>query len=141
MPDEAATIRAAQALAPILRQGDFIALEGDLGAGKSTFARALIRALPLADGGMNIAEEIPSPTYTLCQTYERAIGLVAHFDLYRLSAPEEALELGFEEALSEGLVLVEWPQRLGRLLPPKRLHLNLTSQVQGRSLEIDDQRT
>ena len=117
LKDEAATIAAAQALAGDLKHGDLIALEGDLGAGKSTFARALIRALPLADGSLNPEEEVPSPTYTLCQTYERAVGQVAHFDLYRLSEPEEALNWGFEEALGDGLVLLEWPQRLGPLLP------------------------
>ena len=141
LADEAATIASAQALAGELKTGDLVALEGDLGAGKSTFARALIRALPLRDGSLSPDEEVPSPTYTLCQTYDRALGQVAHFDLYRLSEPEEALELGFEEALSEGLALVEWPQRLGHLLPGRRLHLNLEMQGQGRHLAIRDQRT
>ena len=141
LADEAATIAAAQALAGALKTGDLVALEGDLGAGKSTFARALIRALPLSDGSLAPEEEVPSPTYTICQTYERAIGQVAHFDLYRLSEPEEALELGFEEALSEGIALVEWPQRLGHLLPAERLHLTLEMQGAGRHLAICDQRT
>ena len=144
---EAATIAAAQSLAAHLRSGDLVALAGDLGAGKSTFARALIRALPLSDGSVNGAEEVPSPTYTLCQTYERAVGQVAHFDLYRLSDPDEALELGFDEALSDGVVLVEWPERLGPLLPANRLHLTLTSHGEGceggegRHLSVHDQRT
>ena len=141
LADEAATIAAASTLSGILRRGDFVALEGDLGAGKSTLARALIRALPLADGSTNADEDVPSPTYTLCQVYDRALGQVAHFDLYRLSEPEEALELGIEEALATGIALVEWPQRLGALLTARRLHLSLQDAGQGRRLHIDDYRT
>src|SRR5689334_8638132 len=99
LPDEAATDRLGRALAGAVRVGDVIALWGDLGAGKTRLARACIAAL-------TGEAEVPSPTFTLVQTYEAAIGTVWHFDLYRLSAAEEALELGFEEALSGGVVLI-----------------------------------
>lgn len=141
LADEAATIAAAQALAPHLSAGQAILLEGDLGAGKSTFARALIRALPLADGSLAPDEIVPSPTFTLLQTYERGLGPVYHFDLYRLSDPEEVWELGWEEAQADGLSLIEWPQRLGPLRPKSSLALNLRTEGEGRYLKIDDQRT
>ena len=123
--NEAATLRAAQTLAPYLRGGDIVLLSGPLGAGKSTFARALIRALPLCDGTQRADEPVPSPTYTLLQTYERAIGLVGHFDLYRLNDPEEIWELGWEEILEGGIALVEWPERLGQFQPARGLNINL----------------
>ena len=119
LPDEAATAALARALAARARAGDLIALWGDLGAGKSVFARAFINARPGAP------EEVPSPSFTLVQVYERGPVPVAHFDLYRVERPEELVELGFEEALAQGIVLVEWPERLGPRLPPERLDLRL----------------
>ncbi len=107
--DEAGMAAFAARLAPLLQEGDCITLSGDLGAGKSSFARALIHAL----GGPS---EVPSPTFTLVQSYETARGTLNHFDLYRLKAADEVYELGWEEALS-GLCLVEWPERLGSLVP------------------------
>jgi tRNA threonylcarbamoyladenosine biosynthesis protein TsaE len=121
LPDEAATARLARGLAALVRAGDVIALAGELGSGKTAFARAFINALP-APGG---SEEVPSPTYTLLQTYERAPAPVWHFDLYRLERPEEIHEIGFEEGLGEGILLIEWPERLGPLLPAERLDLRL----------------
>jgi tRNA threonylcarbamoyladenosine biosynthesis protein TsaE len=115
LPDEAATANLARRLAPILRAGDVVALIGDLGAGKTAFARALIRAMTGAD------EEVPSPTFTLVQSYETPSGPVFHFDLYRIAAPDELVEIGWDEALAEGIVLVEWPVRAGALLPDRRL--------------------
>lgn len=108
------------------KNGAVLCLHGDLGAGKSVFARAFIRAL-CGDAAM----EVPSPTFTLVQTYpfERAgrQETVWHFDLYRLCEPSEIYEIGWEEALSEdGIVLVEWPERLGRLLPQKRTDILIT---------------
>ena len=97
-------------LGHFLRLGDFVCLEGDLGAGKSTFARALIQHLNPAE------EEVPSPTFTLLQSYDVPQGSLHHLDLYRLGSPEEIYEMGWEE-LRQGIMLVEWPERLGRLRP------------------------
>ena len=118
LPDEAATACLARRLVPLLRPGDFVALIGDLGAGKTAFARALIQAL-------GVAEEVPSPTFPLVQTYESPIGRVWHFDLYRVGHPEELTELGWDEALGAGIVLAEWPARAGALLPAVRLDIGL----------------
>lgn len=127
LPDEAATARLARSLAALARAGDVIALFGELGSGKTAFARAFINALPRPAPAPEAAapEEVPSPTFTLLQTYERAPAAVWHFDLYRLERPEEVFELGFEEALGQGIVLIEWPERLGLLLPAERLELRL----------------
>ncbi len=119
LADEAATARLGRALSRLLRVGDAILLFGPLGAGKSTLARALIRALTSPD------EAVPSPTFTLVQSYEAADLTVAHFDLYRIERPAELDELGFDEALEEGAALVEWPQRLGTRLPRDRLSIEL----------------
>src|SRR6266700_1981101 len=110
LPDEAATAALAARIASLARPGDVIALKGELGAGKTSFARAFIRA-------RNGREAVPSPTFTLVQTYELPGGAVWHFDLYRLHSPEEAWELGIEEAFHAGIALIEWPERLGSLLP------------------------
>ncbi len=126
---EAETRALARALAPLLRPGDVLALEGDLGAGKTAFARALINALPHPDGSY-VEEEVPSPTFTLVQTYNRQTynrrpAEVWHVDLYRIERPEDALELGLEEAFSEAICLIEWPERLGPLLPAKALSVRI----------------
>ena len=118
LPDLAATARLAAVLARVLRKGDVIALEGPLGAGKTAFVRALIAAL----GG---EEEVPSPTFTLVQTYDLPPAPIWHFDLYRLAKPADAYELGVEEAFAEGISLIEWPEHLGALLPGDRLVLAL----------------
>ena len=107
--------RLAQVLAFTLQPGDAIALEGDLGAGKTTFARAMIEALSGAEG-----LEIPSPTFTLVQSYKTPRFDVAHFDLYRLSAPEDLDELGLDPALETGVAIIEWPERAGERLPDER---------------------
>jgi len=104
-------------LASLLRIHDVILLKGDLGTGKSTFARALIQALC----GENI--EVPSPTFTLVQTYDAPAFSLWHFDLYRLKEPEEAYELGLEEAYESGVSLIEWPERLGTFLPREYLEI------------------
>jgi tRNA threonylcarbamoyladenosine biosynthesis protein TsaE len=123
LPDQAATERLAAALAAEARPGDVILLSGDLGAGKTHFARAFINRLTLAP------EEVPSPTFTLVQTYDaEAAGRpveIRHFDLYRLKSSEETLELGIEEAFAEAITLVEWPDRLGTLKPREHLELQL----------------
>lgn len=122
LPDEAATAAFAARIAAIARPGDVIALSGELGAGKTRFARAFIRARAGAD---KAPEEVPSPTFTLVQTYELPSGTVWHFDLYRLRAAEEAWELGIEDAFHDGISLIEWPERLGGLLPARRLDIAL----------------
>lgn len=116
LPDEAATRALAAAIAGVSGRGDLIALKGDLGAGKTTFARAFIRAL----GG---GDEVPSPTFTLVQVYQTETGDIWHFDLYRLQSPEEIWELGIEEALDDGISLIEWPERIVDLLPGGRLEI------------------
>lgn len=130
LADEAATADLGRRLAPLCRGGDVIALRGDLGAGKSTLARALIQALQGAD------TEVPSPTFTLVQTYPGE-PVIWHFDLYRLENPAEARELGFEEA-ADGLTLVEWPERLGSHLPKTRLELQLSFSGAGRIARLED---
>jgi tRNA threonylcarbamoyladenosine biosynthesis protein TsaE len=119
LPDERATARLAAALARRARAGDVIALEGELGTGKTTFARAFIRARGTG------REEVPSPTFTLVQVYDEREPWIWHFDLYRIEKPEEAFELGIEEAFLDGISLIEWPERLGALLPRRRLLLRL----------------
>jgi len=130
LEDEAATRRFGEDLAMAVRPGDVLALQGDLGAGKSTLARALIRAL--AD---DEALEVPSPTFTLVQSYETRFP-VHHFDLYRLGAEDELDELGFEEAIAEGVALVEWPERAGSRLPGTALSVELVHEGEGRCARI-----
>ncbi len=118
LPRLEATGLLARRLAPLLRAGDMIALKGELGVGKTTFARALIRALGVTDA------EIPSPTYTLAQGYQGRTLEIWHFDLYRLRSAEDALELGIDEARRDNLVLIEWPERLGPALATDRLEIS-----------------
>lgn len=120
LPDLAATARLGAALSRRLAVGDVVALHGDLGAGKTELARAIIRA---ASG--DEALTVPSPTFTLAETYDTSVGPIWHFDLYRLDSPEQVWELGFEEALVSGISLIEWPERIGALLPARRLDVTL----------------
>ncbi|HEY4191500.1 MAG TPA: tRNA (adenosine(37)-N6)-threonylcarbamoyltransferase complex ATPase subunit type 1 TsaE [Mesorhizobium sp.] len=126
LADEAATAQLGEDLAMALRPGDVLALSGDLGAGKSTLARALIRAL--AD---DAALEVPSPTFTLVQSYD-VRPPVHHFDLYRLSSAQELDELGFDEALADGAALVEWPDRAEARLPATTVLVELEQDGEGR---------
>jgi len=119
LDDEAATARLGAAIAAELKAGEAVCLNGPLGAGKSTLARALVRALTRPD------EDVPSPTFTLVQFYEGPRLKVAHFDLYRLSNPDEAYEIGLDEALDEGAAVIEWPQRLEGALPADRLDVEI----------------
>jgi tRNA threonylcarbamoyl adenosine modification protein YjeE len=109
---ETDTEAAARQLAATLKTGDTVLLQGDLGAGKTVFARALVRAL-----AGDSALDVPSPTFTLVQTYDTPRGTIWHFDLYRLEDPDEIHELGWEEALAGGIVIAEWPERLGGRKP------------------------
>ena len=116
LPDEAATAELAGRIAAVAEPTDIIALKGELGTGKTTFARAFIRHHGECD-------DIPSPTFTLVQTYASGPTAIWHFDLYRLRTPEEAWELAIEDAFVSGISLVEWPERLGSLLPERRLEI------------------
>lgn len=107
-------------LAGLLHSGDTLLLLGDIGAGKTHFARHLIRALQGPDAG----EDIPSPTFTLVQTYDSPRGEIWHADLYRLSHVDEVLELGLDAAFDDAICLVEWPERLGNLAPRDALTLS-----------------
>lgn len=112
----------ARALAPGLRAGDVLLLEGQIGGGKTHFARALIQARLLADGAP--VEDVPSPTFTLVQTYDTGQVEIWHADLYRLTHPDEVEELGLVDAFSDAICLVEWPDRLGDLAPDGALVLS-----------------
>jgi tRNA threonylcarbamoyladenosine biosynthesis protein TsaE len=116
-PDDTAAL--ARALAPVLRPGDVILLDGPIGAGKTHFARSLIRALQ----GPGSVEDIPSPTFTLVQTYDTPMAEVWHADLYRLSTVGEVFELGLEDAFETAICLIEWPDRLGAVLHPDALRV------------------
>lgn len=118
---EADVLRLAEHIAFALTTGDVLTLEGDLGAGKTTFARALIRAL-----SNGTVLEVPSPTFTLVQSYELSRFDIAHFDLYRLTSPDELQELGLDLALKRGAAVIEWPSRAGDLLPDERFTLAFT---------------
>ena len=131
LPDEAATQELGRRLAPLLRPGDVVALAGDLGAGKTTLARALLQARA------GEAIEVPSPTFTLAQIYDLPGLTLWHFDLYRLGNAEDVYEIGWEEALSSAASLVEWPERLGRLLPPSALTVDLSIDRTGRLARLN----
>lgn len=133
LPDEAATARLGAAIAHELRPGEAVCLTGPLGAGKSTLARALVRALTTPH------EEAPSPTFTLVQFYEGPRLAVAHFDLYRLESPDEAYEIGLDEALDVGAAVIEWPERLAGRLPGDRLDVEITlvgDEAEGRRVRL-----
>ncbi len=123
LADETATEHLGATLAARLKPGDVVGLKGELGAGKTTLARAILRA---AAGEPALI--VPSPTFTLVEVYETPGGTYWHFDLYRLETPEQVFELGWEEARAEGIVLIEWPERLGPLLPK---HLSVTLEIDG----------
>lgn len=126
LADPAATEALGRRIAAGLRSGDVVCLSGDLGAGKTTLARGAIAAWT------GTAEEAPSPTYTLVQTYAGAAGELWHVDLYRLKRPEDAWELGLEEAFADAACLIEWPERLGGQLPRDRLEVTLSAHGAGR---------
>ena len=129
LPTEADTTHLGQALAQVLGAGDCVLLEGSIGAGKSHLARALIRALRDAD------EDVPSPTFTLVQTYPGAPD-IWHADLYRLTHPDEVHELGLEAAFDTAICLIEWPDRLGDYAPENPIRLRLDAKGDGRVAQI-----
>jgi tRNA threonylcarbamoyladenosine biosynthesis protein TsaE len=126
LPDPAATLDLGRRLGARLSPGDVVCLSGGLGAGKTTLARGAIEAWT------GQPEEAPSPTYTLVQTYDGARGQLWHVDLYRLKRPDEAWELGLEDAFFDAACLIEWPERLEGQLPRERLDIALTQDGDGR---------
>ena len=130
-----ATASFARALAPRLGPGDCLCLDGDLGAGKSHFARAVIQARLAAVG---LAEDVPSPTFTLVQTYRAGALEIWHADLYRLGDPQEIDELGLSDAFETGLCLIEWPGRMAGEMPVTALwlHLSMLPEAGARHLRL-----
>ena len=133
MNDLAATEALGARIAASLAVGDAVALEGDLGSGKTTLARAILRALGLT-------EDVPSPTFTLVQTYETRKLRVRHYDLYRIENVADMDELALDEALDEGAALIEWPEHAGSRLPENALHVALTLDDEGRRARITGSR-
>ena len=131
---EQETAAFAAEIARSAKGGDIFLLEGPLGAGKSVFARGFIRALCGKD------TNVPSPTFTLVQSYETETAPLYHFDLYRLEDPDELYEIGWEDALAGGIVLVEWPQRLGPHRPARARHIQIeTMDGESRRITIDEE--
>jgi tRNA threonylcarbamoyladenosine biosynthesis protein TsaE len=138
LPDETATDRLGRRIAPQLKAGDVIYLQGALGMGKSSLARAVIRALTRPD------QDVPSPTFTLMQIYEGPGFEIVHLDLYRLKSPAESYELALDDALPHSVLLIEWPQRLGHLGFDDRLDIVLeeagnTNLKSGRNVKLTPQ--
>lgn len=130
LPDEAATTGLAERLAGLLRPGDAVLLEGPIGAGKTHLARALIRFR------LGRMEEVPSPSFTLVQTYGPPDAEIWHADLYRLTHPDEVWELGLDDAFRSAICLVEWPDRLGGHVPDNALSIRLSADGEGRRARL-----
>lgn len=127
---EQETAEIAAHFAKQLQVGDVVALYGTLGAGKTAFCRGFIQSLiPGA--------EVPSPTFTLLQTYDTPLFPVYHFDMYRLKTPDEAYEIGIEDAFADGVSLIEWPEKIGGLLPKKHIRVQIRIQDNNRQIEIE----
>lgn len=124
------TEKLAQKFANQAKQGDVFALFGTLGMGKSVFARAFIKSL-------TATEEVPSPTFTLLQTYDAKDFEIYHYDLYRLKSAEEIFELNMEEAMACGVCLIEWPEKMGGYLPRKCIKINITPCGNGRKITVE----
>jgi tRNA threonylcarbamoyladenosine biosynthesis protein TsaE len=134
LPVDEDTARLGRWLAGVLVPGDTVLLSGPVGAGKTHLARALILAATGSE------QEVPSPSFTLVQTYgapgEAPGAEIWHADLYRLSQPDEVVELGLDEAFGRAICLVEWPDRLGPMTPPDALHLTLSHRGEGRQADL-----
>ena len=124
-------LKVAKKLAPLFRSGDVVALYGTLGVGKTTFVRALVHTL------LGKKVEVPSPTFTLLQTYDTPDYPLYHFDFYRLKSPEEAYEIGIEDAFGSGLSLIEWPEKLGSILPKKHISITIQITPEGRFMHVE----
>ena len=130
LANEAETSRLGTSLAEFLRPGDTLLLDGQIGAGKTHLARAIIQAR------LEVPEDVPSPTFTLVQTYEADSCEIWHADLYRLTDSSELIELGLAEAFDAAVVLIEWPDRLGDTTPLDALRISFTMENEGRRLEL-----
>ncbi len=128
--NESETIKLGQKLADFAQCGDTFALYGTLGMGKSVLARAFVQKL-------TNATEVPSPTFTLVQCYEAADFDIYHFDLYRIKSPEEVFELGMEEAVYQGVCLIEWPEKMGAYLPKNIFKIEIENFGMGRKITIN----
>lgn len=126
LPDDDATTRLGALLAELVVAGDTLLLSGPIGAGKTHLARALIQAR------LGRADDVPSPSFTLVQTYEGQGADIWHADLYRLTHPDEVLELGLDDAFTTAVCLVEWPDRLGQHIPARALNISLAAEGDGR---------
>ena len=126
LPDDAATTRLGAALAGLLHAGDTLLLHGPIGAGKTHLARAMIQAR------RGRLEDVPSPSFTLVQTYAAGDVEIWHADLYRLSSPDEVWELGLDDAVATAICLIEWPDRLGNFAPAHAVNITLSSEAEGR---------
>jgi tRNA threonylcarbamoyladenosine biosynthesis protein TsaE len=129
LPGLAATQALGARIAASLKVGDAVTLQGDLGAGKTTLARAILHSL-------GVTEEVPSPTFTLVQYYETPGLNVRHYDLYRIESPAEVEELGLDEALDDGAALIEWPERALAWMPEDRLHVSLSLEDGSRRAQL-----
>ena len=126
LPDDSATTRLGVLLAGLVQPGDTVLLHGPVGAGKTHLARALIQAR------LGRAEDVPSPSFTLVQTYAADGADIWHADLYRLSHPHDVLELGLDDAFASAICLIEWPDRLGKSTPKNALNITLSAEGDGR---------
>ena len=126
LPNDAATTRLGAALANLVRPGDTLLLHGPIGAAKTHLARALIQAR------LGQLEDVPSPSFTLVQTYMAGTVEIWHADLYRLSHPDEVYELGLNDAFATAICLIEWPDRLGKSAPINALNITLSAEGDGR---------
>ena len=127
-PDD--TARLGRWLAGCLQPGDTVLLQGPIGSGKSHLARSVIQSW------LGQLEDVPSPTYTLVQTYGEGGAEIWHADLYRLSHPDEVIELGLDDAFGRAICLVEWPERLGRATPDSALRLTFSQDGEGRRIVL-----
>ena len=126
---EIETVKLAESFAEKTKKGDVFALYGTLGMGKSVFARAFVKKISDTD-------DVPSPTFTLVQTYDSSKGEIHHFDLYRLKHPDEVFELGFEDMVYNGISLIEWPEKAGGWLPKDIIKINIVSHETGRLFSV-----
>ncbi len=131
---EEETAEIARAFARTLKKGDVVAFYGALGAGKTTFIRGIIQSLTTPDA------DVPSPTFTLLQTYDAPRFPIYHFDMYRLKNPNEAYELGIEDAFADGVSLIEWPERVASLLPRPHTRIDIDIKGSKRHMQIREVR-